>query len=99
MKRRNLGPRILYPANLSFILDEEIKTSQIRQAKAKRIQHLQTNSASTTKGTSLSRKGNTRVRKKKKSMLKMKKLTGKGKDNVKIGNHPLTNMTSKLASK
>ena len=28
----------------------------------------------------------------------MKKLTGKGKDNIKVGNHPLTNMISKLAS-
>ena len=26
----------------------------------------------------------------------MKKLTGKGKDNVKVGNRPLTNMMSKL---
>ena len=28
----------------------------------------------------------------------MKKLTGKGKDNIKAGIHPLTNMISKLAS-
>ena len=28
----------------------------------------------------------------------MKKLTGKGKDNIKVGNLPLTNMISKLAS-
>ena len=28
----------------------------------------------------------------------MKKLTGKGKDNLKVGNRPLTNMISKLAS-
>ena len=28
----------------------------------------------------------------------MKKLTGKGKDNLKVVNHPLTNMISKLAS-
>ena len=28
----------------------------------------------------------------------MKKLTGKGKDNLKVGNHPLTNMVSELAS-
>ena len=28
----------------------------------------------------------------------MKKLTGNGKDNLKVGNHPLTNMISKLAS-
>ena len=28
----------------------------------------------------------------------MKKLTGKGKDNIKVGNHPLTNMISKSAS-
>ena len=25
-------------------------------------------------------------------------LTGKGKDNLRVGNHPLTNMISKLAS-
>ena len=28
----------------------------------------------------------------------MKKLTGKGRGNLKVGNHPLTNMISKLAS-
>ena len=28
----------------------------------------------------------------------MKKLTGKGKNNLKVGNHPLTNTISKLAS-
>ena len=28
----------------------------------------------------------------------MKKLIGKGKDKIKVGNHPLTNMMSKLAS-
>ena len=28
----------------------------------------------------------------------MKKLTGKGKDNLKVGNHPLTNTISKVAS-
>ena len=28
-------------------------------------------------------------------ILQMKKLTGKGKDNIKVGNHPLTNMISK----
>ena len=28
----------------------------------------------------------------------MKKLTGKGKDNFKVGNHPLTDMISKPAS-
>ena len=27
----------------------------------------------------------------------MKKLIGKGKDNIKVGNHPLTNRISKLA--
>jgi len=26
----------------------------------------------------------------------MRKFTGKGKDNTKVGNHPLTNMISKL---
>ena len=28
----------------------------------------------------------------------MKKLTGKGKDNIKVGDHPLTSMISKLES-
>ena len=28
----------------------------------------------------------------------MKKLTGKGKDNIKVGSHPLTNMISTLTS-
>ena len=28
----------------------------------------------------------------------MRKLTGKDKDNIKVENHPLTNMISKLAS-
>ena len=28
----------------------------------------------------------------------MKKLTGKGKDNLKVGNHPVANRISKLAS-
>ena len=65
-----------------------------RQAKAKRIQHLQTSSASTTKGNTLSRKGESKIRNKNITNEK----TGKGKDNIKTGNHPLTNMISKLAS-
>ena len=28
----------------------------------------------------------------------MKKLTGKDKDNIKVGNHPLTNMISKIVN-
>ena len=28
----------------------------------------------------------------------MENLTGKGKDNLRVGNHPLTNVISKLAS-
>ena len=65
-----------------------------RQAKAKRIQHLQTSSTSTTKGTSLSRKGKATIRNKN---IKNEN-PGKGKDNLKVGNHPLTNIMSKLAS-
>ena len=45
-------------------------------------------------GVSLKRKKETN----KQEYYKYKKLPGKGKDNRKIGNHPLTNMISKLES-
>ena len=67
-----------------------------RQAKAKRIQPLQISSTSTSKGTFLSRKGKATI--KNKNIKNENELTGKGKDNLKVGNNPLTNMLSKLAS-
>ena len=57
---KNLQPRLLYPARISFRFDREIKT--FTQAKAKRIQHHQTSSTANAKGTSLGRKHKTRKR-------------------------------------
>ena len=52
MKEKNLQPRLLYPARISFKYEGEIK----RQAKAQRIQHHQTSSSTNAKGSSLDRK-------------------------------------------
>ena len=54
MKEKNLQPRLLYPARISFRY-EEFK-SFTRQAKAERIQHHQTSSSTNAKGSSLDRK-------------------------------------------
>ena len=59
MKGKNLQPRILYPARLSFRFDGEIKTFSDKQ---KRIQHYQTNFTTNAKGTSLGRKHKRRKR-------------------------------------
>ena len=58
MKGKNLQPRLLYLARISFITDGKIKF--FRQAKVKRIQHHQTSFTTNAKGTSLGRKHNTR---------------------------------------
>ena len=50
---------------------------------------------STAKGNSLSRKGKAIIRNKN---IKKKQLTGKGKYNIEVGNHPLTNIIAKEAS-
>ena len=55
MKEKNLQPRLLYPARISFRYEGEIK-KLYRQAKAKRSQHHQTSSPTITKGYSLDRK-------------------------------------------
>ena len=55
MKGKNLQPRILYPARLSFRSDGEIKSFLDKQ-KLKRIQHYQTSFTTNAKGTSLGRK-------------------------------------------
>ena len=55
MKEKNLQPRLLYPARISFKYEGEIK-KLYRQAKAERIQHHQTSSSTSAKGSSLDRK-------------------------------------------
>ena len=54
MKEKNLQPRLLYPARISFKCEGEIKS--YRKAKAERIQHHQTSSSTNAKGPSLDRK-------------------------------------------
>ena len=61
MKGKNLKPRILYLARLSFRFEGEIK-SFYRQTKAKRVQHHQSNFTRNVKGTSLSGKQKTTTR-------------------------------------
>ena len=61
MKGKNLQPRILYPARLSFRFDEE-KSKLSRQAKVGRIQHHKASFTTNAKGTSLGRKQTRRKR-------------------------------------
>ena len=55
MKEKNLQPRLLYPAKISFKYEGGI-LKLYRQAKAERIQHHQTSSPTNSKGYSLDRK-------------------------------------------
>ena len=55
MKEKNLQPRLLYPAKISFKYEGGI-LKLYRQAKAERIQHHQTSSSTNAKGSSLDRK-------------------------------------------
>ena len=55
VKEKNLQPRLLYPAMISFKYEGEIK-KLYRQAKAVRIQHHQTSSSTHAKGSLLERK-------------------------------------------
>ena len=55
MKEKNLQPRLLYPAKISFKY-EGGNQKLYRQAKAERIQHHQTSSSTNAKGSSLGRK-------------------------------------------
>ena len=66
-----------------------------RQVKAKRIQHLQTSCTSTTKGTSLSGKEKPQLETR---VLTTEKAHWQRQRYIKVGNQPLINMTSKLAS-
>ena len=61
MKGKNLQPRLLYPARISFKFDREIKIFT-EKAKAKRIQHHQTSFTTNAKGTSTGRKHKRRKR-------------------------------------
>ena len=60
MKGKNLQPRLLYPARMSFRFDGEIKTFTDKQKL--RIQHHQTSFTTNAKGTSLGRKHKRRKR-------------------------------------
>ena len=63
MKGKNLQPRLLYPARISFRFDGEIKIFNLyRQEKDKRIQHHQSSFATKAKGTALGRKHKRRKR-------------------------------------
>ena len=89
MKGKNLQPRILYPARLSFRVDREIKSFTDKK-KLKRIQQHQTNITRNAKGNSVNGKDKALTRNK-------KIITGKGKHTEKIGNHPYINVISKPA--
>ena len=90
--RRNLESRMLYPERISFRFEREIKSVLDKQKL--RIQHQQTSFTTKTKGTSLDRREKATLETK----LQMGKITGKGKHKMKVGNHPLANIISKLAS-
>ena len=54
MKEKNLQPRLLYPARISFKYEGQIKSFTDKQKQ--RIQHHQTSSSTNAKGSSLDRK-------------------------------------------
>ena len=55
MKSKDLQPRLLYPAKLSFRIEGQIKSFQDKK-KIKGVHHHQTNTTRNVKGTSLRRK-------------------------------------------
>ena len=55
LKGKNVQPRLLYPARISFRVDREIK-KLFRQAKIKRIQYQQTSFTTNVKGTYIVKK-------------------------------------------
>ena len=60
MKEKNLQPRLLYPARISFRFNREIKNFTDKQKL--RLQHHQTSFTTNPKGTSLDRKRKRRKR-------------------------------------
>ena len=93
MKRRNLEPRILYPAKLSFRFDREIKRFIAKQ-KLKEFSTTKPALQQLLKEFLLAEKKKPQLETRK---LQMRKLIGKDKDNIQVENHPLTNIISKLA--
>ena len=61
LKEKNIQPRLLYPARISFKIDGEIK-SFFRQAKVNRIQYDQTSFTTNVKGTYIVKKYSRRKR-------------------------------------
>ena len=61
LKGKNLQPRLLYPARISFKIDGEMK-KLFRQAKVKRIQYHQTSFTIKVKGTYIVKKYKRRKR-------------------------------------
>ena len=95
MKEKNLQPRILYPARLSFRFDGEIKSFTDKQ---------KLKESSTTKpALQQMLKELLQVEKKRpqleKENYKIEKLTGKCKHTIKVGNHPHTKLVGKLKDK
>ena len=89
MKGKNLQPRTLYPARLSFRFDREIKSITDKQ----KLREFSTPNQlyNKAKGTSLSGKEKVTTRNKK----NYKWESSPVKANIKVGNHPHTNMISK----
>ena len=94
MKKRNLEPIILYPAKLSFRLDGEIKSFTDKQ----KLREFSTSSPALYQLLKELLKAEKEKPQLETRIIQMEKLTGKGKDNMKVGNHPLTNMIPKLGS-
>mgnify|MGYP002477316433 CR=1 FL=1 len=92
MKERNLEPRIQYPLRLSFRFTGEIKSFSDKQKQ----EEFSTSKPALQQWprTSLGRKEKATIINKK---ISNEKLTGKAKDNIKIENNPLTNI-SKIAN-
>ena len=93
IKGKNLQPRIPYPTKLSFRFWWR-NQKLYRQIKSKRIQH-PTRFTINANWNSSDEKEKARTRNK--TITKWKKLTGKGKHIVKVGNHQHTNVISKPA--
>ena len=94
MKRTNLEPRIPYPAKLSFRFDGEIKSFSNKQ----KLREFSTSKQALHQLLMELLSGEKEMPQVEIRILKMKKFSGKGKDNMKAGIYPWTNMISKLVS-
>ena len=89
MKRRNPEPRKLYLAKLSFRFDGEIKSFSDKQ-KLREFSTSKPALQQLLKEFLQAEKIRPQLETRK---LQMRKLTGKGKDNIKVGNHPFKNIS------